>query len=78
MITLETNIRNQLILKLLFFCGLRVGELTILLWGDIKDNGSTAYVHITGKGNKQRTLIIPPLLWASLKSHKTTNWCCVM
>ncbi|PNK05562.1 integrase [Cylindrospermopsis raciborskii S10] len=73
MITLETNTRNRLILQLLFFCGLRVSELTILLWADIKDNGSTAYVHITGKGNKQRTLIIPPLLWASLKSHKTTN-----
>jgi len=73
MITLETNTRNKLILQLLFFCGLRVSELTILRWEDIKDNGSTAYVHITGKGNKQRTLIIPPLLWVSLKSHKTTN-----
>jgi integrase/recombinase XerD len=72
-ITLETNIRNRLILQLLFFCGLRVSELTVLLWGDIKDNGSTAYIHITGKGNKQRTLIIPPLLWASLKKYKTTN-----
>jgi len=70
MITLETNQRNRLILQLLFFCGLRVSELTSLRWQDIKDNGSTAYIHVTGKGNKQRTLIIPVLLWQQLKSYK--------
>ncbi|TEX48231.1 MAG: hypothetical protein B7C55_13520 [Actinomycetales bacterium mxb001] len=70
MVMLETNPRNQLILQLLFFCGLRVSELTVLSWKDIRDNGSTAFIHITGKGNKQRTLIIPPLLWASLKKFR--------
>ena len=70
MVTLETNQRNRLILQLLFFCGLRVSELTSLKWQDIKDNGSTAYVHVTGKGNKQRTLIIPVLLWQQLRAFK--------
>ena len=70
MITLEVNQRNQLILELLFFCGLRVSELTSLTWSDIKDNGSTAYVNVTGKGNKQRTLIIPPLLWVKFKDFR--------
>lgn len=70
MVTLETNQRNRLILQLLFFCGLRVSELTSLKWSDVKDNGSTAYVHVTGKGNKQRTLIIPVLLWQQIKAFK--------
>jgi len=70
MVTLETNQRNRLILQLLFFCGLRVSELTSLKWQDIKDNGSTAYIHVTGKGNKQRTLIIPVLLWQQLRAFK--------
>ncbi|MFB2646088.1 hypothetical protein ACE09Y_07410 [Raphidiopsis sp. BLCC-F218] len=57
MITPETNTRNRLILQLLFFCGLRVSELTILLWGDIKDNGSNACAHITGKVSYMRDRI---------------------
>ena len=74
MITLETNQRNQLILELLFFCGLRVSELTSLTWSDVKDNGSTAYLHVTGKGNKQRTLIIPPLLWVKFKDFRGADF----
>lgn len=73
MVTLETNQRNRLILQLLFFCGLRVSELTSLKWQDIKDNGSTAYIHVTGKGNKQRTLIIPVLLWQQIKAFKGSS-----
>lgn len=73
MITLESNQRNRLILQLLFFCGLRVSELTSLKWQDIKDNGSTAYIHVTGKGNKQRTLIIPVLLWQQIKAFKGSS-----
>ncbi|TEX51255.1 MAG: hypothetical protein B7C55_06545 [Actinomycetales bacterium mxb001] len=70
MIALETNVRNRLVLQLLFFCGLRVSELTALCWKNVKDNGSTAFLHVVGKGNKQRTLIVPPLLWASLKKFR--------
>ena len=73
MVTLETNQRNRLILQLLFFCGLRVSELTSLKWQDIKDNGSTAYIHVTGKGNKQRTLIVPVLLWQQIKAFKGSS-----
>ena len=73
MVTLETNQRNRLILQLLFFCGLRVSELTSLRWSDIKDNGSTAYIHVTGKGNKQRTLIVPVLLWQQIKAFKGSS-----
>lgn len=73
MISLESNNRNKLILELLFFCGLRVSELTSLKWRNVRDNGSVAYITVTGKGKKQRTLIIPPVLWTSLKDTKTAN-----
>lgn len=53
-----SNIRDKLILMMLFDLGIRVSELTNLKNTSIKDN----HILIHGKGDKERALYISPIL----------------
>ena len=53
-----SNIRDKLILMMLFDLGIRVSELTHLKESDIKEN----HILIHGKGDKERFLYISPIL----------------
>ncbi|MTJ55804.1 tyrosine-type recombinase/integrase [Anabaena sp. UHCC 0253] len=66
MIHQESNHRNKLILKTLYYCGLRVSELCVLKWKDasVRTNGGQFTVY--GKGQKTRTVLVPPSLWQEL------------
>lgn len=63
----ETNTRNKLILKMLYYCGLRASELSGLTWGDLKDNQGNGQATVYGKGSKTRVVIIPTQLWRELE-----------
>lgn len=66
MIEGETNLRNNLILKLFYYIGLRVSELINLTWSDL--NGD--YLTIYGKGGKTRVVRIPDFLVKELSSFR--------
>ena len=66
MIHSETNTRNKLILKMLYYCGLRASELAGLRWGDLCDRGGNGQATIYGKGSKTRVVIIPVQLFREL------------
>lgn len=51
-----TNIRDGVLLIIIFSLGLRVSEAVQLKWTDFKNNKVT----IRGKGNKTRVLTVPP------------------
>lgn len=66
MIALETNLRNRLILRLLYSGGLRVSELSFLTWKDLKKRGESGQVTIYGKGRKTRTVLLKQDVWLEL------------
>ena len=55
---LESVKRNKLILKTLYYSGIRVSELTILEWKDLRDGVLTVF----GKGGKTRFVRLPDVL----------------
>jgi integrase/recombinase XerD len=64
----ETNTRNKLILKMLYYCGLRATELSCLTWGDLSERGDgNGQATIYGKGSKTRVVIIPGNLYKELQ-----------
>ncbi len=58
MIALERNPRNHAILRLLYYTGCRVAELTGLCWRNIRFEDDRLYIAIFGKGGKSRTVSI--------------------
>lgn len=73
-ITKETNIRNKVILKSLYYLGLRASEICDVKWTDllIKDDG-TATLTVFGKGSKTRFLIVPKPLLKEILTLKKDN-----
>lgn len=70
MITLETDPRNRLILRLLYSGGLRVSELSTLKWKDLKERGESGQVTVYGKGRKTRTVLLRQDVWLELMRLK--------
>lgn len=55
MFVCERNVRNRLILRMLYYSGLRVSELCGLCWKDFYPGpNETGVVAIYGKGGKER------------------------
>ena len=59
--------RDRLIIKMMFFLGLRVSEVLRLKWSDFYQNK----VFISGKGNKERSLNLPEELFLELSELKS-------
>lgn len=57
-IALETDQRNHIILRLFYNAGMRCSELVTLRWIDIKPNKNGGQVRVSGKGNKERYIVI--------------------
>lgn len=66
MIALETNSRNRAILRVLYGAGVRVSELSSLTWGDLIERPSHSQLTVTGKGSKNRSILIKPDLHQEL------------
>jgi len=67
LIACETDLRNLLILRLLYIAGLRVSELCTLKWSDTVPRGETGQITVFGKGGKTRTILLPATLWKQLQ-----------
>ena len=61
--------RNKLVLKCLYFLGLRASELCDLKWSDIRGDKLTIY----GKGSKTRTILIPEALLSELRTLRNST-----
>src|SRR5215510_2262499 len=66
MIDLEPSQRNRLILKTLYYGGLRVSELCGLRWRDLSSRGEQGQITVFGKGEKTRAVLLPASLWRDL------------
>ena len=66
------NKRNRLIIKTLYYTGIRVSELASLKWKDLLSrNDSGGQLTVLGKGAKTNTVLIPAHLWDELLTLKT-------
>ena len=70
MIAKEASPRNRLILKMLYFAGLRVSELCGLNWEDLAANGDSGQLLVFGKGGKTRVVLLPPNLYRELVASR--------
>jgi integrase/recombinase XerD len=66
MFALEPNHRNRIILKTLYYGGLRVSELCGLRWRDLQPRGDEGQITVLGKGGKTRAILLPAGLWNEL------------
>ncbi len=69
MIFLESNIRNKLILKILYFTGIRVDELTQLKVSSFQNSTQGLIMIVIGKGRKVRSIHIPDHLKANILDY---------
>ena len=54
----DISARNRLLIKLILFTGIRVGEALSLRSKDLIEDGDVYLIQITGKGNKTRVVMI--------------------
>ena len=73
LIEAESNTRNTLLLKVLYFGGLRVSELCSLTWGDLIVNGSSGQLLVFGKGGKTRAVLLPEWLHTELLEFRSDS-----
>jgi site-specific recombinase XerD len=70
MFALEPNARNRMILKTLYYAGLRVSELCGLRWRDLQSRGEEGQMTVFGKGGKTRAVLLPLRFWNDLLSFR--------
>ncbi len=68
MLGLETNLRNRVLLRLIYIAGLRVSEITQLQWLSLQVREGGGQVLVYGKGGKTRAIKLPASLWQELQS----------
>ena len=64
------NMRNRLIIKTLYYTGIRVSELVSLKWKHLQHRDIGGQISILGKGSKSNVLLIPQDLWTELMGLK--------
>ena len=65
------NKRNRLIIKTLYYTGIRVSELASLEWKDLQARSEGGQLTVLGKGGKTNTVLIPAHLWNELLTLET-------
>lgn len=60
------NARNRLIVKTLYYTGLRISELVSLKWADIQSRENTGQITVQGKGGKTNNILVPEHLFVDL------------
>ena len=60
------NTRNRLIIKTLYYTGIRISELVALKWKDLQYRDEGGQMTILGKGNKTNVILVPEHLWEDL------------
>lgn len=73
MIEKEQNQRNKLIIKTLYYTGLRVEELSSLMISSFRKMNNSVSITVTGKGSKTRTIGIPDYLYSELLEFWVTD-----
>lgn len=66
------NKRNRLIIKTLYYTGIRISELVALKWKDLQYRDQGGQITILGKGGKTNVLLLPQDLFFELLELRVT------
>lgn len=71
----ENNLRNKLILQVMYYSGMRVSELISRRWCDVTEleDGSCS-IYVFGKGRKERYVKVPAHVYKELKAIRIDNY----
>lgn len=71
MFALEDNQRNEMILRFLYYTGVRVSEICSLKWKDLQQRSEyEGQITVFGKGGKTRVVLVSNKIWRSLLELK--------
>jgi integrase/recombinase XerD len=60
--------RNRLLIKVLYYLGLRAAEVASIQWKDCVSRKVGGQIQVTGKGSKVRVVLVPQQLWTELEA----------
>jgi integrase/recombinase XerD len=63
--------RDQVMLKVLYYTGVRVSELCSLTWGQFSIRSQGVQMVVIGKGNKTRSILISQELWREIEALRS-------
>lgn len=70
--SVATSERDKLIIRILGDCGLRLSEATYLRRGDMIRSSNRGYLHVRGKGDRDRRVPVPPRLAVRIARYITS------
>ncbi len=71
MLALAPDPRNNLLLRFIYYTGLRVSEVCSLAWKDLQPRSDyEGQVTVFGKGGKTRVVLIPEKVWRALMASR--------
>ncbi len=70
MIENTNNPRDRLLLKVLYYTGLRVSEVSSLKWSDFQTREETGQITVQTKGDKTNVILLPAHLWEHLMEYR--------
>lgn len=69
----ERNQRNRVILRVLYYGGLRISEVCGLWVRDLQPNGDAGQVTVFGKGGKTRVILLKATVWRELAALRGSS-----
>jgi len=60
------NPRDKMLLKLLYYTGLRVSEISSLKWSNLQQREQIGQITVQTKGSKTNVILLPAHLWGEL------------
>jgi integrase/recombinase XerD len=61
------NPRNHALLRLMYYCGLRVSEVCGLKWSDVVERSEGGQISVWGTGSKERNILVVGAMWEELQ-----------